>query len=609
MSKNKTFISENSAFILLMMATVAVIAWFCLITPTSKYAQVIHPDLSTEEDAPSTIKKHVDDDEDGLFWIKFTVSPPLIAMNHLRLHTWSCVNSMMTDLTEWDLPSEKTRCNNNFGFRLTGTAEALKKTTVWSFAGDNDGRPFGVYLDKDWSDPICIASLGILFSLLSALLYLKLPVETKGLKVFSIAILLGAFFIRFWSTFILSSPQFTLESDMGGYFERGIEMLQGKFDVGQNFQPLGYTLWSMLIRSIGGWELHNWLQVFSSWGVVLLTFLIALEYFNLATAIFSIFVASIHFPQISFTSYHLAETTYSFLLTFSLWYLLRTLQKPTGTKFIFTGVILMVAFYFKGNHAFFIPILCLWLLYRYRAELNRAIKYILGLALGCLIVMTPHLIGTAEVYGKPMAGPSAGALNFVEGKCPWKNNRDNSGMSWMSPLFGQTGEKLQKTWDHPFTDQSFFWKEGLKCVHDNPVVMVTSFRYIYYLFFGNELWPGGFSTQLMSWNHLWRPFYHLLLLPTALIGCSLLMKKNEETQQILMMMLLSVFITVYIFKSEVRFRVPFDAILFLWSGYGLFWIYEKIKVVVFGHHDMIELERALIVDSTPISISNDYVTE
>lgn len=608
MSENKILRSEKSAFALLLLATAGVITWFCLITPTWKSAQIIHPDLSTEEDAASTVKKHVDDDEQGLFWIKFTVQPPLIALNHLRLHTWSCVNSMMTDLVEWDLPGEKIRCNNILGFRLTGTAEALKKTTVWSFAGDNDGRPFGLYLDKDWSDPICVISLSVLLGLLGSLLYLKLPVENKNLKIFSIVILLGAFFMRFWVTFILSPPQITLESDMGGYFERGLEMLQGNFDVGQNFQPLGYTLWSLSIRGIGGWELHNWLQVFFSWGVVLLTFLMALEYFNTAAAIFAVVVASIHFPQISFTAYHLAETTYGFLLTLSLWYLLKTLRKPTGTQFIFTGCLLMLAFYFKGNHAFFIPILCLWLLYRYRQDLKRAMKYILALALGCMMVMTPHLIGTAEVYGKPMAGPSAGALNFVEGKCPWKNNRDNSGMSWMSPLFGQTGEKLQKTWDHPFTDQSFFWKEGLKCVRDNPAVMITSFRYIYYLFFGNELWPGGFSTQLIPWSDTWRPFYHMVLLPTALLGCILLLKKNEETQQILMMLLLSVFITVYIFKSEVRFRVPFDAILFLWSGYGLYWLYEKVKDVVFGHHEMTELERVLVVDPNPV-VNNDYVTE
>ncbi len=563
---------------LCLFATFGIILWFCAVTPKWPVTEIIHPDLYTEYQAPASLIRDKSLEGNGLYWMKFTVAPQLFALDRLRLRIWGCLDYLTTNTQEWNLPqNSKLHCDNETGMKINHASATFKEPTTWSFAGQTSGGHYGIYLEKDWSEPILIVALALLMSLLGYILYQTLPVQDKRWKIFTLAILGIGLAVRFYLVFIVSPPQINLQSDMLGYFTRAVEILRGEYNLGQNFQPLGYTFWSLLLRYIGGWELLSWVQVFASWGTSVLIFLIALEYFGLAAGLFSLIMATIHFPQISFASYHLAECTYTFLLTFVLWWILRTFKNETPLKYFLTGLILMVSFYFKGNHTFFVPIFSLWLLYRGRSNFKTALRNVAAMAAGCFLIMIPHLGWTAFAYGKPLAGPSAGGLNFVEGKCPWKDNEDSVGNSWKSPLFSETGEDASKKWSRPFTDQSYFWKEGLKCVRENPKVMLTSARYIYYLFSGNELWPAGFNRTFSVLYKSWKPIYYFLLLPMSLLGFILLYRRNSDVHRVFVMLLMSVFLTVYIFKSENRFRVPFDMTLIIWSGYAMSWILAKVR--------------------------------
>lgn len=560
-----------------VLAILALIAWFCAITPKWRETEIIHPDLDADYQAPSSLVRNPGGQQNGLYWMKFTVEPQLVPLDLLRLRVWGCLHSLTVNGQQWSLPTEKYRCDNTEGLLLKGALLTFKEPTVWSFAGQTNGGDYGVYLEKDWSEPILIVALGLLCLFLGRMLYLASPIEDERWKIFSIMVLGISLLVRFYFVFILSPPQMNLYSDMRAYFSRAVEILNGTYDVAQNFQPLGYTLWSLFLRWLGGWELLSWIQVFASWGTCILIFLIALEYFGLVAGLFSLILASVHFPHISFASYHLAESTYTFLLTLALWWILKTLKNEKQWKYFLAGIILMVAFYFKGHHTFFVPIFCLWLLLRDRSQFKTALRHVSSMALGCFVVMAPHLVWTKYAYDTPMAGPSAGALNFVEGKCPWKKNKDSTGRSWMSPLFSQTGEAVSKKWSRPFTDQSYFWREGLKCVQENPKVMLTSFRYIYYLFAGNQLWPAGFNQTFSNFYELWTPIYFFLLLPMSLLAFILLSRDGSIVHRVFTILLLSVFLTVYVFKSENRFRVPFDTLLIVWSGYSLSWLWIKFR--------------------------------
>lgn len=575
----RIFLSQRKVFLSLSsFAVLAIIAWFCAVTPKWQVTEIIHPDLYTEYQAPSSFVRNYNREETGLFWMKFTVAPQIFSLDRLRLRIWGCLDYITTNTQEWNLPSDKKiLCDNERGMKIRQAAATFKEPTTWSFAGQTSGSRYGIYLEKDWSEPILIIALALMTLLLGGILYKTLPIDDKRWKICTLVIFGIGLGIRFYSVFIISPPQMNLLSDMAGYFNRANEILRGEYRLDQNFQPLGYTFWSLLLRKLGGWELLSWIQVFASWGTSILIFLVALEYFGLAAGLFSLILASIHFPQISFASYHLAESSYTFMLTLALWWILKTFKEEKPWKYFLTGVLLMVSFYFKGNHTFFVPIFSLWLLLRDRSEFKKAARNVAAMAAGCFIVMAPHLAWTTYAFGKPMAGPSAGALNFVEGKCPWKDNKDSVGNSWMSPLFSETGEKTSKKWSRPFTDQAYFWKEGFKCVQENPKVMLTSMRYIYYLFAGNELWPAGFNRTFSTLYKSWKPIYFYLLLPMSLLGFILLFRGGGNLQKVFIMMLLSVFLTVYIFKSENRFRVPFDMILIIWGGYAMSWLLVRVR--------------------------------
>lgn len=575
----KILIRSKFLFTLSLAGVLLALWWFHYLSPRPENIRFINPDLSTKEVAHSTVNRN---QHEGLYWVSFSTRARWAPLSRLRMRTFGCVNSLNTSLGDWTLPSrDNQRCNNHHGFILRDTSASLAKNTDWYIAGitDNQWGEFGIVLEKDWSEfPLAAGMIFLLISLAIAL-YLKLPLNDVKEKSGVALILCGAFLLRFWLVFIVSPMETTLYSDMIGYFSRAWEIDHGIYNLNQIFQPIGFTLWSLAIRKLGGFELLSWTQVFFSWGIVLVIFLMVRERFGKLPGICSLIIASTHIPQAGFAAIHLAENIYAFLITLILWCLFKTLKNEKLSGFFIIGILLSLAFYFKGNHAFFIPTLALWLLIRERPQFSKGARKVFAMGLGCLTVSIPHLVWTNAHYQKPYLGPTAGALNFVEGKCPTKDNQDSEGNRWMSPLFGITGEREFKRWPRPFTDQSYFWNEGFKCVQNNPEVLITSARYIYYLFWGNHLWP-LVHTALNSWYMPWSYFFYYGLLPLSLFGAIVVYRKRDSFDQATMLMMLTLFFTVWFFKSENRFRVPFDAILISWGSVGFAWLLESLKTII-----------------------------
>lgn len=570
--------TQRLFFLLSLVGIFLSLFWFYYLSPRPENIRFIHPNLDTTEDAASTMNNR--GNYEGLYWLSFETPSRFFALKNIKLRTINCVHSLMTTEGDWALPAKlDVLCDNRSGFLLTNSDWILKKGTTWHFAGSTRGGDnYGVILDRDWREWPLILGLAILFISLGTILYLKLPYDTSE-RIFASTLLLAALFLRFWFVFILSPPELSLFSDMGSYFQRAWEIDHGIFELNQLFQPVGFTLWSLWIRKLGGFELFNWAQVFFSWGTVLVIYLMVRQHFGKIVGLIALVMAGAHIPQAAMSVLHMAETAYAFLITLTLWSLLNVLKNKKLSGFFIVGFLLSLSFYFKGNHAFFIPAFSLWLLYQERKTLSQGFKKVFILALGCLVVVLPHLVWTGLHYEKPHLGPTAGALNFVEGKCPAKDNEDSGGSRWMSPLFGITGETAFKKWDRPFTDQSFFWKEGLKCVQDNPYVLVSSLRFVYYLFGGNVLWP-VVETSTKSWYMTWEKFFNYILLPLTLLGVLSFSRKPDVFNEVCCLMMFTLFFTVWFFKSENRFRVPFDAILIMWGSVGCSWLIFKVQELI-----------------------------
>jgi 4-amino-4-deoxy-L-arabinose transferase-like glycosyltransferase len=243
------------------------------------------------------------------------------------------------------------------------------------------------------------------------------------------------------------------------------------------------------------------------------------------------------------------------------------------------GLFFGLSFYVKGSAVFFPVIILLWYVLmtsRREDKVAPPFRHLLiagGLA---LCVALTHGAFAWATYGKLKVSANAGALNLVEGKCREKGNIDSEGSRWLSPLFYHLGEREIKTWNEPFSNQAFFWKEGLKCIKANPAVMVTSMRYIYYLFGGNPLWP------VQAWREkpaemLYERIFLFVITPLAFIGLVVALRHPGRPEIMAALLIMSLMLLVYVFKSELRYRVPFDATTMILATVGARAIADRLS--------------------------------
>jgi 4-amino-4-deoxy-L-arabinose transferase-like glycosyltransferase len=565
----KLLLNTNAAFALSLAFICACLAWFCLLTPNWSFVSFTNSRMKTTSTSSPMIPMQ-ENETNGIFWLSLKNKSQLVAADHYIMRTRGCIDNIT--INGQDTPLLQPICNSSAGTSVDRAfAAAFKKDSEWYFSGRNFSPHYGVLIDKDWKDPKVF--LGVLFlSLLVAFaLFLKLPLAGPTEKFFAIGLFLFAFYLRYYFIFVTSPPEMTIFSDMNAYFRRALDFSTGNYSASQIFQPIGFSIWSWLVRSVGNWELFNWAQLFLSWGTAYLVFLIALRHVGRIAAFAALFIASIHMPQIAFASLHMAETLYAFLLTLSLWWLLRIRSYSKLWTYSVAGFLLVLSFYVKGTHSFFFPLFGLWILWKNRHDWRLVLKKNLAFAVGCLFLIVPHMIWTQQALGKMAWAPRAGALNFIEGKCPWKDNIDSRGERWMSPLFVYLNETTVRKWNRPFSDDKYFWKQGFQCVTDRPMVLVESVRYIYYLAAGNPLWPTQ-SVDRDGWMGPWQNFFFYFLLPMTFFGVLIRRPHSDHFYEMSLLLILSLFISAWFFKSENRFRVPFDGVLILWGAWAVEYI-------------------------------------
>ena len=193
---------------------------------------------------------------------------------------------------------------------------------------------------------------------------------------------------------------------------------------------------------------------------------------------------------------------------------------------------------------------------------------------GFLIPALGYGVLSQKRFGFFSMSSTNGGLSLIEGKCPAKFNIDSTGAGWFSPLFVQIGENEKKVWPRPFYDQNYFLSEGLKCIQARPVVMLESVRYVYYLFLGNLSWPSN-VTKYKRLNQEYEMFFVPLILPGFLLFILVWLNNPLQPWSPPFLMMLSLFLNSWLFKSEFRYRVPFDVVLIPLIVVGWNWALKK----------------------------------
>jgi 4-amino-4-deoxy-L-arabinose transferase-like glycosyltransferase len=356
-------------------------------------------------------------------------------------------------------------------------------------------------------------------------------------------------------------------SDMSGYIQRAHQISNEEYHLTHFFQPIGYPLWISFWRNIadGGWA---WLKLTHVLLVVLSVFIgwqIARRLLPPKWDMVALLLLTFHVQWWQLASFALPETLFTFLLTSMVWFSLRWSQDNKTSDAILVGVLFGLGFYIKGSAVFFPPVLLLWSIFRIRRQMAPAChthNQLVIMAVCALAVAFCHGAYSYLNYGQVKLGAETGGLNFVEGKCKAKHNFDNVGGRWLSPLHNYLGEIEEKHWDVPFSNQAYYWRQGWECIKENPVVILTSLRYVYYLFAGNPLWP---AEARITYYEAW---FAVVIFPLFLIGVLAACRVWDAPIMVPAMVLLSLMLTAWIFKSELRYRVPFDAIVMVYAALG-----------------------------------------
>lgn len=448
-----------------------------------------------------------------------------------------------------------------------------------TISGYNQKGSFGFLLMPDIYDP-SVLFLFLLFTISFGYLVSQYLLEfgTAASKYIGLVFALGAF-IRAWAIFCAHPLEGFLISDMNMYFTRADQLMAGIYNSKLFFQPIGYSLFSAALRVLdnGQWFYVKLAHLMLSIATLWFSWRASEILFGRVVARVSLLLLAIAPPLWTLATFHLAETLYTFLIALLFYFIVRNSNQGHWRFAAGSGLSFALGFFVKGTLSFFFPVYLLWNFWT--QPKNIRLRNSLIIASSALMIALLHGYASYQMIGKFKLGADAGGLNFIEGKCPSKHNFAPDGESWLSPLFGYLKETQKKTWSRPFTDQSFYWQEGLKCISENPSVLLSSARYVYYLFWGNPLWPASYSVFGPA-EQLWEWFFALFLGPLFFVCLLQIALSPKRPEFALVLMSLGLFLTVYIFKSEYRFRVPFDVFIIPMALHALFLLWQKVKIVL-----------------------------
>ena len=366
---------------------------------------------------------------------------------------------------------------------------------------------------------------------------------------FLIFLFLFAFGIRLlFLVEIVDSPVFLLNflkgSDMEKYVEWGNSISSGDWLGNEAYwqAPIfPYMLGVVFKLSGGNVYISCFIQVILSAFTCVLIYLIAREAFNEKTACVSSVISCFYGPFIFYCAVLLSETLGIFLISLTLFFLLKSLKKLRKGFFLTSGIFLGLASLARPNFLILAPFVLL-ILFLQKKRAGLFLIFCAGLAL----VILPVTVRNYIVSGNAVIISASGFENYR-----LANSYDSVVLNYIHPKLPMMPVSSWAFWKHQLKKAIFFWWGYEVPQNVN-----------YYLF--------------MKYSRILRlplfPFW--LIAPLGLVGVIASIIKRRGNL-VLYLFSSSYYISIVIFFILSRFRLPIMVGLIPFAGFCLCYFYEE----------------------------------
>lgn len=313
--------------------------------------------------------------------------------------------------------------------------------------------------------------------------------------------------------------------------------------------------------------------------------LIGRDLFNRTTGLIACLVAALYKPLIFYSIVPLNTMMSVVLFALACWILLLFINRSSMMKALLLGISVCLAYNVRPNCILLIPLIALligWNVFRDRYPLKTAVMVLILYLAGVVIVQAPFMMRNYVKAGEASAAPSQSGLNLY--LC---NNLDygfpvpfastvpyEMGVQFTIEASRRAGKKLTSG------EASSYWTgEAIDAALHRPVAFAKmQVKKLLRVFNGSDKgdhYHIGFLSEFAGFFRIPFPGFWLIL-PFGMTGICLTMFRDRRS-----FFLASVFITyaltLVVFFSHTRIRLPLVVILIPFAVAGLGEIYSSFK--------------------------------
>jgi hypothetical protein len=390
-------------------------------------------------------------------------------------------------------------------------------------------------------------------------------------------------------------------SDMAEYASKAGNIAQGRGPAGgfaPSFKPIGYY-WLLALSFLmprwhvlaGPFALITWINLLGSFLIPIFLWRGCRRWLGQHTAAIVLIVAMFDFSLLGYAGFLLAELPFALLLAAMVSCLLvfRFPWKPPEAALL--GAIWGVSVLIKGQSLLFAPfgiLATIPLLRSVGTQLRswRAItvswSVFLAVGLALLFGQSAYLSYHA---GQFVPLPTVSGVNFLASKMPECRMIYTADGSWVcSPMHHQldgcTTEKA--CWiNSPLDNGPLFFRTAIEAIVRQPVRLFEGMRNFLFLFAGNEAFPIRDEADFRQLNRFSEFFFALFLLPGLWVALIKGLAKRMPTRVRMLIALAWTGLFPYLFLSEaeIRYRIPFDVVLFPLAIWGWSSVIRRLREV------------------------------